>query len=70
MKTTTHRICHECGSDMKLSAISKVFHFEGKEFGINDIQAYQCPKCGELVYTAEEAKRIENLIQEQSSGIV
>ena len=70
MKTETRRICHECGSDMKLSMINKVFHLEGKKVVINNIQAYQCPKCGECVYTAEETKRIENLIQEQLSKVV
>ena len=62
MEGTNYKICHECGSKMALSTISKTFRFCGKEVEIKGIEAYQCPECGEYVYAANEVAMIERLM--------
>lgn len=62
MKVSNYKICHVCGSKMELCTISKTFRFRGKEVEIKGIEAYQCPECGECVYTGKEVAMIESLI--------
>lgn len=62
MEGTNYRFCHECGSKMELCTISKTFRFQSKEVELKGIEAYQCPKCGERVFTDKEAAMIESLM--------
>lgn len=62
MEGTNYRVCHECGSKMEFCTISKVCRFRGKEVEIKGIEAYQCPKCGERIYTDKEVEMIESLL--------
>lgn len=63
MEGTNYKICHECGSKMELCTISKTFRYRGKEVELKGIEAYQCPECGERVYTDKEVAMIESLMQ-------
>lgn len=62
MEGTNYKICHECGSKMELCTISKTFRYRGKEVELKGIEAYQCPECGERVYTDKEVAMIESLM--------
>ena len=63
MKRPAQRICIECGEQMSLKTISRVFNINGKEIEIRGFEAYVCEKCGEIVYTYEEAQMIERIIR-------
>ncbi len=62
MERIREKTCFMCGNQMKLSITSKTLRFQGKEIEIKGISAYLCPHCGEIVYTSQEVKMIENII--------
>ena len=46
--------CHNCGSDMELVTRNRVIN----NHLLHNVEGYEC-KCGEIIYTSEQAKAIE-----------
>jgi len=69
MNENNYKICHECGSKMLPCIITKTFRCNGKDVEVQDINAYKCVQCGEVVFTADELARIERAFQEQSKTL-
>lgn len=57
------RICDECGERMLPETTEQKFHFNGKDIIIKGLNVYKCQNCENIVYTSDEAKMIERLIQ-------
>ncbi len=55
--------CYLCGSTMEITNSSTVINFLGKQIEIKGIETYRCNCCGEEVYTSQEAKMVERIIQ-------
>ena len=62
---TSKKICHECGSDMELKVINETFNYMGKKIEVENISAYVCVDCGEAIFSHEEVKRIEEILDDK-----
>ena len=62
MNALTYKVCPECGNKMLLKSVTRTFRFHEKEIEIKGIDACVCEECGEVVYTATEAKMIDRII--------
>ena len=47
---------------MELTTSSTIFNLLGKEIEIRGIETYYCAECGEKMYTSQEAKMIERMV--------
>lgn len=63
MKGKDTRACYVCGGMMALTTSSTTINLLGKEIEIKGIETYRCVECGEEVYTTQEAKMIERIVQ-------
>lgn len=52
-------VCYRCIGEMKPTTVDQTFTLNGQEIIISGIKAHKCAECGEIVYSGEEAKRIE-----------
>ena len=43
--------------------IFKTYNTNGKDITIDNINAFKCDKCGEIVFDGEEVKRLEEYIE-------
>lgn len=69
MEKVIKKICTECGGDMLFRKISSTFCVNGKKITIDGIDAYVCEDCEEEVYTSEEARMIERVIDAIQNGV-
>lgn len=60
--TTGIRICHECRGVMIPTTQVHTLTIKGAPVEVHNIHAYKCILCGEVVYTAAEAKLIEDTV--------
>lgn len=67
MKETQSGECPQgCGDTMVKERIDKVFSQEsGEYFLVRNILVHRCQECGEIIFPAESAVRLENLREEQ-----
>jgi YgiT-type zinc finger domain-containing protein len=63
------RECHNCGSKMMTGLERGRYQFKNRKYQVRRIRTYKCFKCGEQVYPAEEAKRIEDAIRKKSDEL-
>ena len=54
-----YRICHICGNKMFPAIKDFVYQHKNKEVVVRNINCFKCSCCNEVIYAAEEAKRIE-----------
>ena len=53
-------ICPSCGSKkIKMVRRDWTGKFKGKEYTVPNLEYYECPDCGEKVYTREAMRQIE-----------
>lgn len=64
----SHKICYNCGSEMLLKNIVLTFCVHEKRIEIPDINAYVCPSCGEILYSLQEAEKIETFVCSNLNG--
>ena len=65
-KTGFHvrHICHICHSEMVAEETpSMPFEVNDKIIPVS-AKYYRCPKCGEIIYEVQEAKRISSVIEQ------
>ena len=43
--------------------MSKTYNVNGKYITVDNINAFKCVKCGEIVFDSEEVKRLEEYIE-------
>lgn len=60
----SYKICHECNGVMYPCKISNTYNVNGKSITINDINAFKCIKCGEIIFENKEVERMEAYIKE------
>ena len=60
-----YRICHTCGNKMFPAIKDFEYRHKNDVIIVKDITCYICSDCGEVIYTSEEAKRIEEAIISQ-----
>jgi YgiT-type zinc finger domain-containing protein len=54
-------ICPSCGSKkIKMVRRNWTGSFKGKEYTVPNLEYYECPACGEKVYTREAMRQIED----------
>ena len=58
-----YKICHRCSGIMHPCKIFKTYNTNGKDITIDNINAFKCDKCGEIVFDGEEIKRLEEYIE-------
>lgn len=61
------KICHICHGKMHLTVMPQTFTQQDRESKVItsktiDVTGYLCENCGEIVYTSDEAKRIEDIM--------
>ena len=57
------RFCHNCGAEMMYTEnYDATYQFDGEYKHIDRIKAHVCPACDTILYSSEEAKRIENIM--------
>lgn len=62
------RICHMCEAEMEYTEdYETTFNVKGEYIFIDRIRAHICPNCGEIVYSSEEAKRIEDIVHKRNT---
>ncbi|MGH9852498.1 MAG: YgiT-type zinc finger protein [Blastocatellia bacterium] len=53
-------VCPTCGSDkIKLVRKDQTREFEGRVYTVPDLEFYECPDCGEEVYSPEAVRKIQ-----------
>lgn len=62
MKSANYKVCDQCGGSMSRQTTSHIFHLHGKEIEIRGIESYKCDTCGEVVFSASEARMIEKIL--------
>ena len=60
------RKCFICGTDMDEKIISTDIGWGEYKLTVNDVKAYVCPNCGEIVFSAEEVHKLQELGRSQS----
>ena len=55
----SYKLCHECNGVMYPCKMSKTYNVNGKYITVDNINAFKCDKCGEIVFDSEEVKRLE-----------
>lgn len=65
MQMSDYRICHTCGNKMFPAIKDFEYRHKNEIIIVKDINCYICSDCGEVIYTSEEAKRIEEAIISQ-----
>ena len=58
-----YKLCHECNGVMYPCKVSKTYNVNGKYITVDNINAFKCVKCGEIVFDSEEVKRLEEYIE-------
>ena len=58
-----YKLCHECNGIMRPYKMSKTYIVNGKYITVDNINAFKCVKCGEIVFDSEEVKRLEEYIE-------
>ena len=61
-QTHSHKVCYNCGNKMLRKNIVLTFFVHEKYIEIPDINAYICPSCGEILYSLQEAEKIETFV--------
>ena len=62
-----YKICHQCGGNMLKVKDSMPFWKNGKCYNIPNVAYFQCEKCGEKVFEATEAKRIDTFLRKNNN---
>lgn len=60
------RKCYRCGGRMLHGITTGTHTHEGCTYRIRCMQVWSCLDCGELLLTSEEAKRVEQAIDEET----
>lgn len=68
-KDIPSRKCHICGGDMLSGIECGMYQFKNRMYRVRRIRTYKCFKCGEQVYSGEEAKRIEDALRQKSDEL-
>ncbi len=55
-------VCYRCIGEMKPATVDQTFTLNGTEITVSGIKAHKCAECGEIIYSNEEAKRIETAL--------
>lgn len=63
IKLNDYKICHKCGGEMPLAVVTESFKAHGKEITLKGLNAYCCKSCGEIIFSAEEAKKIDKVVR-------
>ena len=45
-----YKLCHECNGVMNPCKMSKTYNVNGKYITVDNINAFKCDKCGEIVF--------------------
>ena len=57
------KLCHEYNGVTYPCKMSKTYNVNGKYITVDNINAFKCVKCGEIVFDSEEVKRLEEYIE-------
>lgn len=64
----THKICHVCEAEMDYTEnYETTFKVKDEYVFVDRIHAHICPNCGEIVYSGDEAKRIEDIVYKRDT---
>lgn len=58
-----YKLCHECNGIMRPYKMSKTYIVNGKYITVNNINAFKCDKCGEIIFDGDEVERLEEYIE-------
>lgn len=56
--------CPTCKTPMFSSITSGIYNVDGNSYIVTNINAWECPYCTEIIYSAKEASMIERAILE------
>lgn len=59
----SYKICHKCGGKMPKHVNEVSFRKNGRFYNIPNVTFFQCENCGEKIFEAAEAKRIDTLLK-------
>lgn len=63
IKLDDYKICHKCGGKMPSVIVSESFKAHEKELILKGLNAYRCKSCGEIIFPAEEIKKIDKVVR-------
>lgn len=58
-----YKLCHECNGIMRPYKMSKTYIVNGKYITVDNINAFKCDKCGEIIFDGDEVERLEEYIE-------
>lgn len=58
----SYKLCHECRGVMYPCKMSKTYDVNGKFITVDNINAFKCIKCGEIVLEHKEVEKLEEYI--------
>ena len=58
-----YKLCHECNGIMRPYKMSKTYIVNGKYITVDNINAFKCIKCGEIIFDGDEVERLEEYIE-------
>jgi YgiT-type zinc finger domain-containing protein len=53
--------CYICGTNMEEKTITTTAGWGKYKFIVTGVKAYVCPKCGEIVFSAKEIHKLQEL---------
>ena len=59
------KICHWCGKEMTRCEDKVAFQKNGKPYVVPNAVFFRCEHCGEKIFEAEEARRIDAMLRVQ-----
>ena len=59
----SYNLYHEYNGVTYPCKMSKTYNVNGKYITVDNINAFKCVKCGEIVFDSEEVKRLEEYIE-------
>lgn len=58
--------CYNCDGIMKPCLITSEFEVKGRTVKIHNVRAWKCVDCGEIIYDSNEAKLIEEVLENET----
>lgn len=63
IKLDDYKICHKCGGKMTSGTVNESIKVDKKEIILKGLNGYCCGVCGEIIFSAEELKKIDKIVR-------